>query len=118
MTDLIDNISTLIKDEDWESIGELEGYTCITSHRGQPECHEILPLLMHGLALNLIFLNVTQDLDSSETVIYRDDGGYSPIQYKSEFIPSEKSSSVPSAALLHSRLVQTTSQQPFLLALI
>ena len=30
-------------------------------------------------------MNITQDLDSSYTVIYRDDGGYSLIEYKSEF---------------------------------
>ena len=90
-TDLIAEISTLVKDEDWESIRELlkeRGILAllhIIDIGGQPEFHEILPLLLHGLALNLIFLNVTQDLDSSYTVIYRDDGGYSPIQYKSEF---------------------------------
>ena len=91
MTDLIAEISTLVKDEDWESIRELikeRGIFAllhIIDIGGQPEYHEILPLLLHGLALNLIFLNVTQGLDSSETVIYRDDDGYSPIQYKSEF---------------------------------
>ena len=91
MTDLIAEISTLVKDDDWESIRELlkeRGILAllhIIDIGGQPEFHEILPLLLHGLALNLIFLNVTQDLDSSYTVIYRDDGGYLPIQYKSEF---------------------------------
>ena len=91
MTDLIAEMSTLVKDEDWESIRELlkeRGiltFLHIIDIGGQPECHEILPLLLHGLALNLIFLNVTQDLDSSYTVIYRDDDGYSPIQYKSEY---------------------------------
>ena len=91
MTDLIAEMSTLVKDEDWESIRELlkeRGILAllhIIDIGGQPEYHEILPLLLQGLALNLIFLNVTQDLDSSYTVIYRDDGGYSPIQYKSEF---------------------------------
>ena len=91
MTDLIAEMSTLVKDEDWESIRELlkeRGILAllhIIDIGGQPECHEILPLLLHGLALNLIFLNVTQDLDSSYTVIYRDNDGYSPIQYKSEF---------------------------------
>ena len=91
MTDLIAEISTLVKDEDWESIRELlkeRGILAllhIIDIGGQPEFHEILPLLLHGLALNLIFLNVTKDLDSSYTVIYRDDGGYHPIQYKSEF---------------------------------
>ena len=91
MTDLIAEISTLVKDEDWESIRELlkeRGILAllhIIDIGGQPEFHEILPLLLHGLALNLIFLNVTQNLDSSYTVIYRDDSGDSPIQYKSEF---------------------------------
>ena len=91
MTDLIAEISTLVKDEDWESIQELlkeRGiltFLHIIDIGGQPECHEILPLLLHGLAFNLIFLNVTQDLDSSYTVIYRDNDGYSPIEYKSEF---------------------------------
>ena len=91
MTDLIAEMSTLVKDEDWESIRELfkeRGILAvlhIIDIGGQPEYHEILPLLLHGLALNLIFLNVTQDLDSSYTVIYRDDGGYSPTQYRSEF---------------------------------
>ena len=90
-TDLIAEISTLVKDEDWESIQELLkerrilAFLHITDIGGQPEFHEILPLLLHGLALNLIFLNVTQDLDSSYTVIYRDDSGDGPIQYKSEF---------------------------------
>ena len=90
-TDLIAEMSTLVKDEDWESIRELlkeRGILAllhIIDIGGQPEFHEILPLLLHGLTLNLIFLNVTQDLDSSYTGIYRDDGGYSPIPYESEF---------------------------------
>ena len=91
LTDLIAEISIFIKDEDWESIRELlkaRGmltFLHIFDVGGQPECHEILPLLLHGLALNLIFLNVTQDLDSPYTVVYRDDGGYCPINYVSEF---------------------------------
>ena len=91
MTDLIAEISTLVKAEDWATIQQIvkdKGmltFLHIIDIGGQPEFHEILPLLLHGLALNLIFLNVTQDLDSSYTVIYRDDNGYSPTQYKSEF---------------------------------
>ena len=91
LTDLIAALATLVKDEDWESIQELLkersilAFLHIIDIGGQPECHEILPLLLHGLALNLIFLNVTQDLDSPYTVVYRTDSGYSPIQYKSEF---------------------------------
>ena len=84
-------LSSLVKAKDWESIREFLKETDmltllhIVDIGGQPECHEILPLLLHGLALNLIFLNVTQDLDSPYTVVYRADGGFSPIQYESEF---------------------------------
>ena len=84
-------LSSLVKQKDWQSIREFLKETDmltllhIVDIGGQPECHEILPLLLHGLALNLIFLNVTQDLDSPYTVVYRADGGYSPIQYESEF---------------------------------
>ena len=91
MTALLAEISTLVKAEDWETIQQIfkdKGMLTllhIIDIGGQPECHEILPLILHGFALNLIFLNVTQDLDSSYTVTYRDDDGYSPIQYKSEF---------------------------------
>ena len=91
MTDLIAEISTLVKDEDWETIKQIikdKGMLTllhIIDIGGQPECHEILPLLLHGLALNLIFFNVTQDLDSFYTVIYRDKSGHSPIKYKTEF---------------------------------
>ena len=88
-------LSSLIKQKDWQSIREFLKETDmltllhIVDIGGQPECHEILPLLLHGLALNLIFLNVTQDLDSPYTVVYRADGGYSPIQYESEFTVRE-----------------------------
>ena len=84
-------LSSLVKAQDWESIQkflketDMLTFLHIVDIGGQPECHEILPLLLHGLALNLIFLNVTHDLDSPYTVVYRADGGSSPIQYESEF---------------------------------
>ena len=84
-------LTSLVKEDDWgtvkEFLKEVESFTVINivDVGGQPECHEILPLLLHGLALNLIFLNVTQDLDSPYTVVYRDSNGPSPIQYVSEF---------------------------------
>ena len=83
-------LSSLVKVNDWESIREFLKDTDLTLLHivdigGQPECHEILPLLLHGLALNLIFFNVTQDLDAPFTVVYRGDVGSSPIQYESEF---------------------------------
>ena len=83
-------LTELVKDDDWETIQEFLKNTDILSFLhfidigGQPEFHEILPLLLHGMALNLIFFNVTHDLDSPYTVVYRADGS-SSIQYESEY---------------------------------
>ena len=66
-------LTKLVKDEDWKTIREFLKNTDILSFLhfidigGQPEFHEILPLLLHGMALNLIFFNVTHDLDSPYT---------------------------------------------------
>ena len=83
-------LTKLVKDEDWKTIQEFLKNTKSLSFLhfidigGQPEFHEILPLLLHGLALNLIFFNVIHDLDSPYTVVYRADGS-SSIQYESEY---------------------------------
>ena len=86
-------LTKLVKEEDWVSIQTFLKNTDNLSFLhfidigGQPEFHEILPLLLHGMALNLIFFNVTHDLDSPYTVVYRADStvGSSSIQYKSEY---------------------------------
>ena len=84
-------LTKLVKDEDWETIQEFLKNTDILSFLhfidigGQPEFHEILPLLLHGMALNLIFFNVTHDLDSPFTVVFRADGFTSSIEYESEY---------------------------------
>ena len=83
-------LTELVNDEDWETIQEFLKNTDILSFLhfidigGQPEFHEILPLLLHGMALNMVFFNVTHDLDSPYTVVYRADGS-SSIQYESEY---------------------------------
>ena len=88
--ELTTSLTTLVKAGDWKSIRDFlkEVQTLTFLHivdiGGQPEFHEILPLLLHGLALNLIFLNTTQDLDSPYTVVYRDGSGNDSLQYKSE----------------------------------
>ena len=38
---------------------------------GQPECHEIIPLLLDGHVLGLIFLNLTKELDDNHSVHFR-----------------------------------------------
>ena len=83
-------LTTLVEAGDWETIRDFlkEVQTLTFLHivdiGGQPEFHEILPLLLHGLALNLIFLNTTQDLDSPYKVVYRDGSGNDSLQYESE----------------------------------
>lgn len=89
--DLLAALGSLVKNQDWQTIREklkdIEDVTLlhIVDIGGQPECHEILPLLLHGRALNLIFLNLIQDLDSTYKVVFRDEEGPSPVQYQSEF---------------------------------
>ena len=85
-------LTELVKEEDWESIQEFLKNTDILSFLhlidigGQPEFQEILPILLHGMALNFIFFNVTHDLDSPYTVVYRADSTESSsIQYESEY---------------------------------
>ena len=86
-------LTKLVKAENWESIKEfLRGVGAlillnIVDIGGQPEFHEILPLLLHGQSLNLIFLNLAHKLDSLYTVVYRDNSGSesTSIQYESEF---------------------------------
>ena len=56
---------------------------------GQPECHEILPLLLEGRALSLIFFNLIHDLDKPYQVVFRQEEGPSPVQYESEFTSEE-----------------------------
>ena len=83
-------LTMLVKDGEWETIQEFLKNTDILSFLhfidvgGQPEFHEILPLLLHRIALNLIFFNLTHDLDSPYTVVYRADGS-SSIEYESEY---------------------------------
>ena len=86
--DNLEKFPSRAETDDWKTIGEfLENLDLlnIVDIGGQPEFHEILPMLLHGPALNLIFFNVTHDLDSPYTVVYCDIDGPTQMQYKSEF---------------------------------
>ena len=85
-------LRSLIEKKDWKEIRKFlvsERFTLlhIIDIGGQPEFHEILPLLLHGHAINLIFLDMSQDMNSTYTVTYRgsDRSGDGIIQYESEF---------------------------------
>jgi len=88
-------LTSLVKAQDWNSVREklkaIEDMTTfhIMDCGGHPECHEILPLLIEGQALSLIFLNLTHDLDKTYQVIFRGRNGPSSIQYESMFTARE-----------------------------
>lgn len=67
----------IVSDEDWHKVQEelktIEDVTILhmIDSGGHPECHEILPLLMEGPALNLIFFNLDHDLNEKYKVVFR-----------------------------------------------
>ena len=57
-------LRSLVEEKDWKRIGKIlksEKFTLlqIIDIGGQPEFHEIIPLLLHGLAIYLIFLDMS-----------------------------------------------------------
>ena len=82
-------LTSLVKNQDWNSVREkLKGVEDLTLLHiidcgGQPECHEMLPLLFDGQALTLIFLSLVHDLDSTFEVVFRQKEGSDTIQYQS-----------------------------------
>ena len=61
--EVIEKLADRVDDKDWKTIGEylenadLLDLLHIVDIGGQPEFHEILPLLLHGPVLNLIFFH-------------------------------------------------------------
>ena len=91
LDEITPTLRLLVKEKDWGKIREFlkcKKFTLlhIVDIGGQPEFHEILPLILHGIALNLIFFDMSRGLDSPYTVVYRaEDGGSSSIEYDSVF---------------------------------
>ena len=87
-------VTALIQENGWKNIKEnvslknvnVLSFIHFIDIGGQPEFHEMLPLLLHQVpALNLLFLNMSQSLDDKYQVVYRDVSGSSPVNYKCEF---------------------------------
>ena len=95
LDDLQALLTSLVKAQDWNAVRErLKGIEDVTVLHmldcgGHPECHEILPLLLEGRALSLIFLNLTHDLDKTYQVVFRGKDGPSSIEYESVFTARE-----------------------------
>jgi len=88
-------LTSLVNEQDWnavrEKLKEIEDMTILhmMDCGGHPECHEILPLLLEGRALSLIFLNLTHDLDKTYWVVFQGKKGPSYIEYESVFTARE-----------------------------
>jgi GTPase SAR1 family protein len=88
--DIPTKIVDFIKNEDWMSVREelkdIEGMTLfqIIDVGGQPEFHDILPLLLTGPAMYMLFFNLTQELDQPYTYLYQHKNGSNSLAYKSQ----------------------------------
>ena len=73
----LEEVTRLAEGEDWVEVKKkLIGFERITilyviDSGGQPECLEILPLLLDGHVLCLIFLNLTKELGDKHPVFFR-----------------------------------------------
>ena len=88
------HLSSLIKAQEWGLVRDelgIEDHTVIhmVDCGGHPEFHEILPLLLEGEALSLLFFNMSYDLDQTFPVVYRGKEGPSIIKYLSEYTTSD-----------------------------
>jgi len=90
-----DILTSLVKVQDWNAVREklkaIEDVTIL--HKidcgGHPECHEILPLLLEGRVLSLLFLNLTHGLDKTYHIVFQGKEGPSSIEYESVFTVRE-----------------------------
>ena len=88
-------LTSLVKAQDWKTVREklnaIEDVTILhmMDCGGHPECHDILPLLLEGRALSLLFLNLTHDLDKTYHIVFQGKEGTGSIQYESMLTPRE-----------------------------
>ena len=73
----LEELTRLAEAEEWAIVRkrliEFERITIlyVIDSGGQPECHEILPLLLDGHVLALIFLDLTKELGDKHLVLFR-----------------------------------------------
>ena len=88
---VMDQLSPYMSRGDWQTVrGKLKEIEDVTFLQlidvgGQPELHEVLPLLLHGQALNLLFFRLDKELDEAYQVTFASEGGgQCPVKYQSE----------------------------------
>ena len=73
----LEEVTQLAEAEEWvevkKKLTEFERITIlyVIDSGGQPECHEVLPLLLDGHILGLIFLDLTKELGDKYPVLFR-----------------------------------------------
>ena len=73
----LEEVTRLAETGEWaevkEKLTEFERITIlyVIDSGGQPECHEILPLLLDGHVLSLIFLDLTKELGDKHPVLFQ-----------------------------------------------
>ena len=73
----LEEVTQLAEAGEWvevkEKLTQFERITIlyVIDSGGQPECHEILPLLLDGHVLSLIFLDLTKELGDKHSVLFR-----------------------------------------------
>ena len=74
----LEEVTQLAEAGEWEEVkkklaAEFEHITIlyVIDSGGQPECHEILPLLLDGHVLSLIFLDLRKELGDKHPVLFR-----------------------------------------------
>ena len=88
-------LTSLVEAQDWKAVREklkaIEDVTILhmMDCGGHPECHEILPLLLEGRSLSLLFLNLTHNLDKTYHILFQGKEGPSSIEYESVFTARE-----------------------------
>ena len=84
-------IKNLIKNKSWKKMRNLFEFEDVTllnivDTGGQPEYQDILPVLLGGSGLSLLFLNLAQELEKPYPVVYRHaEEGTQTIEYRSQF---------------------------------
>lgn len=111
-------VSHVLKTKGISSIEELKKISMVylIDTGGQPEFHEILPVLLQGSALHLVFFSLAQELYDKVHVCYRlpsNDKRSSDIEYDACHSSVEMIHQLLSSFYsIHSRQVESSSQSP------
>ena len=89
------DLINLVEAREWKEVREklkvIEDVTILhmMDCGGHPECNEVLPLLLEGRALSLIFLNLNCNLEKTYPVVFQGEKGCTSAEHESELTAME-----------------------------